>query len=332
LLIVFLRERFRIAHNYSLIAYTSATLLVLIVAPNGIVGSIERLWTRFVRPAPQVAAAWSGENSDLEGTFRRALEETSSGERVLLSARAVVKQFGGVLALDHVDLDVCEGEIVGLIGPNGSGKTTLINVISGLYEADAGEISFAGRSITASPAHAISRLGMSRTFQHIHLVNDLSVIDNIAIGAFQQEGATLGTALLTLGTDPRLRRARVRAAELAAWVGVSEVAFTPCGELPYGTRRRVEIARALAAIPRLLLLDEPAAGLNEIEQTDLARRIKQIAQAGVTVLVIEHNLLFLGTLARRLVCLDRGRIIAAGPPDEVRRDARVIEAYLGEPA
>jgi ABC-type branched-subunit amino acid transport system ATPase component len=173
---------------------------------------------------------------------------------------------------------------------------------------------------------------MSRTFQHIDLVNDMSVIDNIAIGAFQQEKATLGKALATLGPDPRLRRARVRAGELAALVGVSEVASVPCGDLPYGTRRRVEIARALAAKPRLLLLDEPAAGLNEIEQSDLARRIKQIVQAGVTVLVIEHNLLFLGALATRLICLDRGRIIAAGRPDEVRRDGRVIEAYLGEPA
>ena len=173
---------------------------------------------------------------------------------------------------------------------------------------------------------------MSRTFQHIDLVNDLTVIDNIAIGAFQVEKATLGAALATLGPDPCLRRARVRAAAIATSVGVSEVASTPCGELAYGTRRRVEVARALAANPRLLLLDEPAAGLNEIEQTDLARRIKQIVQAGVTVLVIEHNLVFLGALATRLVCLDRGRIIAAGSPDEVRRDPRVVEAYLGETA
>jgi ABC-type branched-subunit amino acid transport system ATPase component len=173
---------------------------------------------------------------------------------------------------------------------------------------------------------------MARTFQHIDLVDDLSVTDNIAIGAFRTEGATLWAALSTLGSDPRLQKARARAASLAALLGVSEVAASRCGELPYGTRRRVEVARALAAGPRLLLLDEPAAGLNELEQADLARRIKRIAESGVTVLVIEHNMLFLGALAGRLICLDRGRIIAAGSPEEVRRNPRVVEAYLGEAA
>ena len=332
LMIMFLRERFRIAQNYSLILYTSATLIVLIAAPYGIVGSVERLWARYARSATSAGLRGSEASADLGGIVHRSAAQPLLGDGALLRVRNAAKQFGGVRALGGVDLDVREGEIVGLIGPNGSGKTTLINVISGLYVADAGEVSFVGQTITDLPAHTISGLGMARTFQHIDLVDELSVIDNIAIGSYRSEKASLGAALCAFGSDPRLKKARARALALADLLGVADVGATPCGELPYGTRRRVEVARALAANPRLLLLDEPAAGLNEVEQDDLAQRIKKVVEAGVTVLVIEHNLYFLGTLATRLVCLDRGQVIAAGSPEEVRRDRRVIEAYLGEAA
>jgi ABC-type branched-subunit amino acid transport system ATPase component len=173
---------------------------------------------------------------------------------------------------------------------------------------------------------------MSRTFQHIDLVDDLSALDNIAIGSFHAERASVVGALTAFGADPSLTRARARAASLARLLGIEAIAARRCGDLPYGTRRRVEIARALAASPRLLLLDEPAAGLNQTEQADLVDRIKTIVAGGVTVLVIEHNLLFLGAIAQRLICLDRGRIIAQGEPDVVRRDPQVVAAYLGEAA
>ena len=191
LLIVFLRERFRIAQSYSLIIYTGATLAILVLAPYGIVGSIERLWARRVRGDARPAADAAADSADGGGALEPPAREPSPDDRALLGVRGVAKRFGGVQALDGVDLAVRDGEIVGLIGPNGSGKTTLINVISGLYVADAGEIVFAGRPIADLPAHAIARLGMARTFQHIDLVDDLSVLDNIAIGTFCSERASL---------------------------------------------------------------------------------------------------------------------------------------------
>ena len=232
-------------------------------------------------------------------------------------------------ALDGVSLSCKQGEIVGLIGPNGSGKTTLLNVMSGLYSCQSGRVTFLAHDITRTPAYAIARLGVARTFQHIHLVDDLSVLDNIAVARAGIDGGGLMQAIGTFGRDRRLEAARRIALAAAERLGIAGVATEPCGNLPYGTRRRVEVARALATGPRVLLLDEPAAGLNEQEQVDLADRIRTFGADGVTVLVVEHNLVFLAALAERLICLDRGKVIASGLPEAVRREPAVIEAYLG---
>jgi branched-chain amino acid transport system permease protein len=322
-LIVYLREWFRVLENYYMIAYGTAALAVLIVAPYGLVGAIERLLVvLFGQPRPQPPRVHLQASPDVTRGPVTVAEP-------LLAISDVALSFGGVRALDGIGFALQQGGIVGLIGPNGSGKTTLLNVISGFYACDRGCVRLLDRDITRAPAYAIARLGIARTFQHVHLVDELSVLDNIAVARAAADGGGLLRAITTLGHDRRLEAAREIAMTAADKLGIADLTMVPCGRLPYGTRRRVEIARALATGPRLLLLDEPAAGLNEQEQRDLAKRVRTFAGSGVTVLVVEHNLVFLGSLAERLICLDRGRVIASGLPDSVRREPAVIEAYLG---
>ncbi|MGA7806015.1 ABC transporter permease subunit [Bradyrhizobium sp.] len=321
LLIVYLRERFRVLENYYMIAYGLAALSVLILAPYGLVGALERVRALLFGPSsnPQ-------QPSVSEPAPRAA---AAAFHDPILAVHGVTLGFGGVRALDGVSFDLRNGEIVGLIGPNGSGKTTLLNVISGLYTCDEGQVTFRGDDITRAPAHVISKGGIARTFQHIHLVDELSALDNIALARAGIDGAGVLKALSTIGHDRQLERARRIAFAAAERLGIASAVMEPCGALPYGTRRRVEVARAIATGPAMVLLDEPAAGLNEQEQLDLAERIKTIAADGITVVVVEHNLVFLAALAERLICLDRGKVIAAGLPDVVRRDPAVVEAYLG---
>ena len=234
-------------------------------------------------------------------------------------------------AVNDVDFVLRQGQILGLIGPNGSGKTTLINVITGIYTPNAGEVRLGGKEITGLPSHVIASHGIARTFQHVHLIDDMTALDNVAVARTNAEGVGLWSALSTLRTDDRLVRARANGMALLNDLGVGDVALRESVGLPYGTRRRVEIARALATDPQLLLLDEPAAGLNEAEQVDLARRLRDMVDRGISVLVIEHNMPFLMELADHVICLDYGQVMATGTPDEIKVHGKVIEAYLGTP-
>jgi branched-chain amino acid transport system permease protein len=336
-LLTLLPEVLRFLKDYYMMVYAAGIVLIMIYMPSGIAGLVSHMrvstrlrtwWNADSTAARQVAASSSG--GEVVSVEAITVTEGSGAVEVLLTIKGLAKQFGGLKAVDGVDMVVRRGEIQALIGPNGSGKTTTLNMLSGLYIPTGGEISLEGAAIAGRKPHVITALGIARTFQNIRLFGELTVLDNVLIG--QQCHSKSG--LISSIFHPPWQRAeesamRAKAIEMLAFVGLQGKEFAQSNSLPYGQQRLLEMARAMVSDPKLLLLDEPAAGLNAAETETLVELLFQISKRGITILLVEHDMNLVMNVSDHITVLNFGRKIAEGTAEEIEKNQEVIDAYLG---
>jgi branched-chain amino acid transport system permease protein len=305
----------RAGGQLEIVVFSALFILFLQHARDGIVPFLVRWWPEPVRVRPAPAEPLPRRSRPAPG-------------QILMTADGIKRRFGGLVAVDNVSFDIFAGEILGLIGPNGAGKTTMFNLITGALPVSGGRITFGGKDVTAAPQHLIARAGIARTFQHVKLRPRMTLLDNVLLGTFVRTRSGFLAAVLCLDRGEE-RRARFEAVRQLERVGLADRCFDLAGNLPLGSQRLLEIARALAADPVLLVLDEPAAGLRKQEKLALADLLRALKAEGLTILLVEHDMDFVMHLVDRIVVMDLGCKLCEGDPRSVRSDRRVQDAYLG---